>query len=477
MSQTAQKSANPADDSKKAASAPAAAPAAAPDASGSHAGTVTIKAAEAALMLGETVAYHSIRSGADEIATWINTASDLPETARIAIVESGNPWNDSLAYCVLRDELDREAIDAEYRIKQNNDILKPPPPAPKVKAIDGEVGNKMLVVPTPLDKLLADIVAGADPLKPVTAILASANTAIGYFRADYAIASARTTPSDDALQAMLAEKITRCPVYLLSGATYSSAAEAKPGVDAQGESAFGAKRLLAGLGELYRLAHAILAGQGDALAAIVAKLSDAAAAVAARIGSAQNDRAEIRARVANLDRKRIDSIANAQVVALLDAEIAAEEVRDAALVETMAEHSAGKAKLEAALIGPRAALDATVALIKRIDEFLQDIATGASGMPKLAEALRHEWMLRLGITHLLQASCISAGHETLTEQGPIYKIAQMQRLYLLGSSVIRYKLTAIDGLKVKTDALARASRMAIKLGDGSVTDIESLKVA
>ena len=98
-------------------------------------------------------------------------------------------------------------------------------------------------------------------------------------------------------------------------------------------------------------------------------------------------------------------------------------------------------------------------------------------MPKLAEALRHEWMLRLGITHLLRASCVSAGHETLTEQGPIYRVAQMQKLYLLGSSVVSYSLTRINGLKVKTDALARASRMAIKLSDGSVAEIESLKVA
>jgi hypothetical protein len=163
MTQSAQKSASPADDGKKAPSAPAAAPAAAPDASGSHAGTVTIKAAEAALMLGETAAYHSIRAAPTKSRLGSSTASDLPETARIAIVESGNPWNDSLAYYALKDELDRETIDAERRIKLNNDMLNPPPPAPKVKAIDGEVGNKMLVVPTPLDKLLADIVAGADP--------------------------------------------------------------------------------------------------------------------------------------------------------------------------------------------------------------------------------------------------------------------------------------------------------------------------
>ena len=53
----------------------------------------------------------------------------------------------------------------------------------------------------------------------------------------------------------------------------------------------------------------------------------------------------------------------------------------------------------------------------------------------------------------------------------------MQRLYLLGSSVVTYKLTKVDGLKVKTDTVARASRMVIKLSDGSIADIESLKVA
>ncbi|MEO6063146.1 MAG: hypothetical protein ABIQ99_14525 [Thermoflexales bacterium] len=90
LSQSAQKSASQADDSRKVPSAPAS-PAAAPDASGSHAGIVTIRAAEAALMLGETAAYHSIRSGADEIATWINTASDLDSKDRILIVESGHP--------------------------------------------------------------------------------------------------------------------------------------------------------------------------------------------------------------------------------------------------------------------------------------------------------------------------------------------------------------------------------------------------
>lgn len=461
MTQTAQKPASQADDGKKAASAPAAAPAAAPDASGSHAGTVTIKAAEAALMLGETAAYHSMRSGADEIATWINTASDLPDDARIAMVESGNPWNDSLAYYALKDELDRETIDAERRIKLNNDMLNPPPPAPKVKAIDGEVGNKMLVVPTPLDKLLADIAAGADPLKPVTAILASANTAIGYFRADYAIASARSTPSDDALRAMLAEKITRCEVYLLSGATYTPEAD---GTD-----------LMSGLGALYRLGHETLAAQRDLLARKYATpFADALAALKAGITAAEVERVEIRARLAALDKQLIANIGNAAQVELLNKEITAEKAKDSTLLSRIAADSRKSSEIAAALAGVQAALDATDGLAKRIDAYLQKIDAGP---PKLADALRHEWIARLGITHLLQASCVSAGHETLTEQGPIYKIAQMQRLYLLGSSVVSYALTRVNGLKVKTDTLARASRMAIKLSDGSIADIESLKVA
>ena len=461
MTQTAQKPTSQADDGKKTPSAPAAAPAAALDASGSHAGTVTIKAAEAALMLGETAAYHSMRSGADEIATWINTASDLPDDARIAIVESGNPWNDSLAYYALKDELDRETIDAERRIKLNNDMLNPPPPAPKVKAIDGEVGNKMLVVPTPLDKLLADIAAGADPLKPVTAILASANTAIGYFRADYAIASARSTPSDDALRAMLAEKITRCEVYLLSGATYTPEAD---GTD-----------LMSGLGALYRLGHETLAAQRDLLARKYATpFADALAALKAGITAAEVERVEIRARLAALDKQLIANIGNAAQVELLNKEITAEKAKDSTLLSRIAADSRKSSEIAAALAGVQAALDATDGLAKRIDAYLQKIDAGP---PKLADALRHEWIARLGITHLLQASCVSAGHETLTEQGPIYKIAQMQRLYLLGSSVVSYALTRVNGLKVKTDTLARASRMAIKLSDGSIADIESLKVA
>ena len=45
-------------------------------------------------------------------------------------------------------------------------------------------------------------------MKTAVGVLSSVNTAVGYFRADHAIASARTNPSDDALRAMLADIFT-----------------------------------------------------------------------------------------------------------------------------------------------------------------------------------------------------------------------------------------------------------------------------
>ena len=474
MTQTAQKPASQADDGKKAPSAPAATPAAAPDASGSHAGTVTIKAAEAALMLGETAAYHSIRSGADEIATWINTASDLEAGDRILIVEGGSPWDDSVAHAALGDELNRVTIDARRRFFANEAILNPQPseadrdglvPPAETKPPEGQIDKGLPGAGvSPVADLLASVASLADPLKTAVGVLSSANTAVGYFRADHAIASARTNPNDDALRAMLAEKITRCEVFLFSGATFAPAAD---NLD-----------LISSMGVLYRLAHKTLAAQRDQLAALHGtSLATALGILKAGLAMAEAERAELKAHLASLEKQLITSAGNTAATEALNKMIAADKVKDAELENRIGTHKKACAQIISAQEAPQAAIDATDAIVKRIDAFLDSVSDGGKGAANFTRALRHEWVTRLGITHLLQASCVSAGHETLTEQGPIYRVAQMQRLYLLGSSVVSYALTRVNGLKVKTDTLARASRMAIKLSDGSIADIESLKVA
>lgn len=474
MTQSAQKPASPADETKKAAGAPAAAPATAAEPTGSHAGTVTIKAAESALMLGETAAYHSIRSGADEIATWINTATDLEAGDRILIVESGNPWDDSVAHAALWDELNRVTTDARRRFFANDAILNPQPaeaaregPAPRdeIPPPEGETSKSLPVpIPSPVSQLLASVASLADPLKTAVGVLSSVNTAVGYFRADHAIASARTNPSDDALRAMLAEKISRSEVFLFSGAIFAPAAD---GTD-----------LISSLGVLYRLGHKTLAAQRDQLAALHATpLTVALGILKAGLALAEAERAELKAHLASLEKQLIVSAGNAAATDALNKMIAADKVKDAELGSRIATQKEACARIIAEQEAPQAAINATDAIVKRIDAFLESVTSGGKDAANLTRALRHEWVARNGITHLLQASCVSAGHETLTEQGPIYRVAQMQRLYLLGSSVVSYSLTRVNGLKVKTDALARASRMAIKLSDGSVTDIESLKVA
>jgi len=322
-------------------------------ATGSHEGSVSIKAAEGSLMLGETAVYNSLKYAADEIARWINTSADLDKEANILMVE-GNPMADSMHYMLLVSQLEAFDVDVAQQRIANGDLLDSKRVFPLVPIA------MTLAAAKPMIELAASAIQAAP------ALLSAVNKAAGYFRADYEITSARTVASNDSLRAMVADHIDndKAKVYFFSGAVIGdSASSDKPSGD---------KALLKRVGALYATAHNTLMTERREIAQHVLAPATADADAAAKHLAAANDSLE---KATAQEAKDKDASMQATSEGKNpkpyddDAVVQKQLMEQFSKDQTAAQNhlNAGMAKL----LPAKAAMDATDALIKQIDDFLK----------------------------------------------------------------------------------------------------------
>jgi hypothetical protein len=431
-------------------------------AEGSRTGAVTMAAAEGALMLGETAAYNSLKTAADEIARWINSSAGLPSDSKVLMAE-GDPLADSTDYALLTDHL--AMLEADVANQQHvNAALLNPEQQETPASLEGK-GPGVFAQSLELGALIggakAAVSMGTAVIQAAPALLSAVNTVMGYFRADYDIASTRTSATSEALRYMVADQIgDKVSVYFYTGAIVKESA------------------VLRRAGALYVLAHKTLMAEREAIVRrIIAPTTVQVERAEKRVVQAKDGLKEVEARWHAQDALRIKALSEGKdpkpFAEDMEKQVERRDILNIELTGAQATLDTEQAKLKPAL----AAVEAIDTLIKQIGDFLKAIRDEGSHAPQLKAAMRHEWIQTTGIDYVLQVSVVSAGHETITEKGPIYKIAQMQMLYLVGSSVVSYLLTDLSGKKIKADTLARASTLRFALNSGLVTDIKGLKTA
>lgn len=354
--------------------------------------------------LAELVAYDTLTRQADRLAAQVEQAN-LPASSKLLLVADLDMAAGDVQLLQVRQQLTALAAALQTQIETNEvqlaDLLEALTPQRETFDPQREVleGLQPKGITRGID--LAALATGLTPtLAATTALVGGVANIANMFRVDYSVEGQVIALTATTLQALVAGRVKKWPIYLPQFAriseshlltAWSSLAQQQRALQNQ----------------LLRLRWEIIEPLGQRIAAV-------------------------KAEVANLP-----DVAKV----IKEAEITQWE-RIQAIAETVFKQT-----------------EALLAAFDESGQALMAIPEGASVSP-LVKAILRERIDALGITHLLYATIVSSGGEAITSK----RWFTSGHTAFLGGSVVSYLLADLEGAVIVADTLVEAGRLEYQLG-------------